>query len=371
MRFADIPGHEQVKQRLREMVDTGRIPHALLLEGPAGAGKFMLARALAQYIHCTDRHDGDSCGRCPSCRQHESFNHIDTFYSFPVVKDGPTISDDYIDLFRDFLKESPFMDFTTWLEMMGNVNAQPRIYVDESAELLRRLSYMTRRSTFKVVLMWLPERMNEDAANKLLKLVEEPFGDTLFVMSTNSPRLVLPTIYSRTQRVDVKRYDDRELCAILEQKGFTPQQADDLARVAEGDVNTALRLGSHNDEQQQNFELFVALMRLAYSRKVGELRLWSKKTGDLGREKIMEFIAYACRMVRESFVMHLHDDRLLAMSAAERQFVTKFHPFINEKNVEDMIALFDRARAEIAGNGNVKVILFDVAVRIIMLIRRK
>lgn len=371
MKFADIPGHEDIKRRLREMVDSDRIPHALLLEGPSGAGKYMLARALAQYIHCTNRSGGDSCGKCAACLQHQSFNHIDTFYSFPVVKDGVTISDDYIDLYRDFLKESPYMDFTRWLEMLGNINAQPRIYVDEGNELLRRLSYMTRRSRFKVVLMWLPERMNDDTANKLLKLVEEPFGDTLFVMTSDNPRLILPTIYSRTQRVLVRRYNDDELRNILVAGGASQQQADDLAHIAEGDVNLALRLATHSNDQQQHFELFTSLMRLAYARKVADLRAWSLKTADLGREKCMEFIGYACRMVRESFLMHLHDERLLNMSAAEHQFVAKFYPFINEKNVEDMIAMFDRARTEIAGNGSAKIVLFDVAVRIIMLIRRK
>jgi len=372
MKFADIPGHEDVKARLRDMADADHIPHALLLEGPSGTGKFALAQAFAQYIHCTGRHDGDSCGHCPSCVQHQAFNHIDTYFSFPVVKKGGvTVSDDCIDSFRKFISESPFMDFNMWLEMLDNINAQPRIYVEEGNELLRRLTYMTRRSRYKVALMWLPERLNEDTANKLLKLIEEPFGDTLFVMTSNNPRLILPTIYSRTQRITVRRYSDEELCDILVARSFDKSVAADLARMAEGDVNLALRLSRQCDEQHLHFDLFASLMRLAYGRKVGGLREWSKSVAELGREPAMAFIEYACRLVRESFVMHLHEERLITLSAAERQFVTKFYPFINEKNVADMIKSFDRARNEIAANGNAKIILFDLAVHVIILLRRK
>ena len=222
MRFADIPGHEDVKRRLRQMVDEGRIPHALLFEGPAGSGKFALARALAQYIHCSHRTpEGDSCGECPECRQHQTFNHIDTVYSFPVVKKGgkPAVSDDYIDDFREFMAKYPYMDFDRWLMALDNINAQPQIYVEEGNSLLRRLSFMARQSQYKIVLLWLPERFKEETANKLLKLVEEPFGDTIFLMVSNNSRRILPTIYSRTQRISVKRYDDYELMSILEGMG--------------------------------------------------------------------------------------------------------------------------------------------------------
>lgn len=374
MRFADIPGHEEVKARLREMADRGRIPHALMLEGPAGAGKFALARAFAQYIHCTERTpDGDSCGHCASCRQHESFNHIDTLYSFPVVKRSgrPALSDDYIADFRDFITASPFMDFDKWLVALDNINAQPQIYVEEGNELLRRLTYMARRSKYKVVLLWLPERLKEETANKLLKLVEEPFGDTIFLMVSNNSRRVLGTIYSRTQRIAVRRYSDEELAGILEDRGIDPQTAWDAASIAEGNVNEALKLAEVSAERLKFFDLFVALMRKAYARKVGELRGWSQDVAAMGREPAMQFIDYCTRLIRESFLMHMADDRLLTLNPTERAFTVKFFPFINGKNVVDMLALFDDARRDITGNANAKIVFFDLAVRVIILIRRK
>lgn len=374
MRFADIPGHEDVKERLREMALSGRIPHALLLEGPSGSGKFMLARAFASFIHCQNRTpDGDSCGKCPSCLQHSSFNHIDTVFSFPVVKKSgkPTLSDDYVDDFRTFITENPYMDFDKWLLAMDNINAQPQIYVEEGNELLRRLTFMARRSKYKLVLLWLPERMMEGTANKLLKLVEEPFADTIFLMVSNNSRRILPTIYSRTQRVNVRRYTDAEVQGILMARGVPTTDAADAARIAEGDTNMAIRLAEAGSERLQLLELFATLMRKAYGRKVGELREWSRTVAELGREPAMKFLDYCGRLFRESFVMHLHVDSLLTLNAAESAFISKFFPFINERNVLDLMDLFDRSRRDIAGNGNAKIIFFDLAVRTIMLIRRQ
>ncbi len=374
MKFADIYGHDDVKARLREMADTGRLPHALLLEGPSGVGKFALARAFAQYIHCTNRTpDGDSCGCCPSCRQHESFNHIDTVYSFPVVKKSgrPALSDDYLDVFRDFMGKYPYMDFDHWLEALDNINAQPQIYVEEGNELLRRLTFMARQAKFKIVLLWLPERFKEETANKLLKLIEEPFGDTIFIMVSNNSRGILPTIYSRTQRITVRRYTDDDVAEILERRGITPEAAADTSRIAAGNINEALKLAEVSADRLKFFDLFVSLMRKAYSRKVGELRQWSVDVAALGREPAMQFIDYSARLIRESFIMHLSDPRLLTLISAELAFTIKFFPFINEKNILDMVALFDDARRDIAANANGKIVFFDLAVKVIMLIRRK
>ncbi len=372
MKFSDIPGHHEAKRRLREMADSGRIPHALLLEGPAGTGKFMLARAFASYIHCTNRHDGDSCGTCPACVQAANFGHIDTIYSYPVLKRSgkPALSDDYLADFKEFMGKYPFMDFDRWLEAMNNINGQPMIYVEEGNELLRRLTFKTRGSRFKTVLLWLPERLQEATANKLLKLVEEAFADTVFIMVSNNPRRILPTIYSRVQRVRVNRYTDAETAAVLAASGIDSVTAADAARIAGGDVNEAMRLALCADERLKELDLFATLMRNAYGRNVSELRKWSLAVADLGREPAMGFIDYAARLLRESFLMHLADERLLTLNAAERAFLNRFFPFINEKNVEDLIALFDAARIDIAGNANSKIVFFDLAVRTIILIRR-
>lgn len=373
MRFADIPGHEDVKNRLRDMVDNGRVPHALLLEGPTGTGKFSLARAMAQYIHCTDRRDGDSCGQCDSCRQHEAFNHIDTLFSFPVVKKNgkPTVSDDYASDFHEFITDRPFMDFSHWLKVLGNVNAQPLIYVDEASALIRRLNLTARRSEYKIVVMWLPERLHPAAANKLLKLIEEPSGDTLFILSSDVPAEILPTIYSRVQRVAVRRYADDDIADwLIMRHGVETGAAHSIAALASGDMNKALVTASGDKDASIMLDLYMKLMRLAWKRQVKELRQWAGDIAELGREGQMRFYAYCSRMTRNNFIINLATPGLVAMSDDEAAFSSRFFPYINERNIEDMIAEFDRAANDTATNGNARIIAFDLAVGMIRLLRR-
>lgn len=373
MKFADIPGHEDVKNRLRRMAETGHIPHALMLEGPAGTGKFALARAFAQYIHCTDRTpDGDSCGKCPACVQHEKFNHIDTFYSFPVIKKGKTgLSSDWLPEFRKFITDWPFMDWERWPSMLSNDNAQPQIYVEEAEALISRLNLSARQSAYKIVLLWLPEKLNESTANKLLKLIEEPASDTLFLLVSNNSETVLPTIYSRTQRIFVPAYSPVQLAGILsDQFAIDPTEAEIAAELADGNINTAIRLVSTDQAKARYLELFMSLMRLAWTRKVKELREWSNTIAAEKREGSMRFYDYCARMIRENFILNLHCDKLNSLTADELNFSRKFSPYINVYNVEDIFSLLTQARNDVARNANGKIVAFDLAIKMILLIKR-
>lgn len=374
MRFRDIPGHEDVKERLRAMADERRVPHALLLEGPVGSAKFMLIRALAQYIHCENHTpDGDSCGKCPSCLQHQTFNHIDTIYSFPVIKKAgkSTISNDCFGEFKNFISDSPYMDIEKWIAMLGNINSQPVIYVEEGAELIRRLNFTARQSLFKIVLLWLPERLKEETANKLLKLIEEPHPDTIFLMSSDNSRVILPTIYSRVQRIAVSRYSDDEIKHFLTASyPVSETDAETLARLSSGNVIEALSLVDISRMRQQFLDYFIELMRKAYQRKIGLLRQWSNDVAALGREQIIKFLDYASRLIRENFILNLHVDQLNYLTEDERKFSVNFARFINERNVLKMFEVLNKAREDIAGNANPKIVLFDLAVKTILLIKQ-
>ena len=375
MKFRDIPGHEDVKARLRGLVDSRHIPHALLLEGPEGTGKYALARAYVQYLHCERRTpDGDSCGECPSCVQHESFNHIDTFYSFPVAKRSggkATVSDDYLKEFEQFMTEYPFMDFERWTEALDNPSAQPQIFVDEGAELMRKLNFKARSTDYKAVLLWLPERLKTETANKLLKLIEEPHADTIFVLTSDKPTEILPTIYSRTQRIGVRRYPDSEVEAFLTARGIDRPTAVEHARLAEGNLNAALRLCASVGDKTPMLDLFADLMRKGFKRDLPGLRKWASDMASKGREPQLQFVDYCSRLFRENLMFHTGaGEALTTLTPAEAGFSSRFHPFVNERNVIGLTDAMTDARRDIAANGNAKIIFFDLAVKVILLLKQ-
>lgn len=373
MNFASIPYHESVRRQLTDMVADGRIPHAILLHGPSGSGKFQLARAFARYLHCQNPSDGDSCGRCPACIQHDSLNHIDTLYVFPVVKTDKIkapVSDDYIEEFRKFLTVSPFMDFEKWTSMLDKKNAQPQIYVSESEQLERRLSVTTAVSDHKVVIIWLPEKMNEQTANKLLKLIEEPFPDTVFLLVSNDIASILPTIRSRCRPIEVRRLSDDEVAAYLvSNTAMDPQDALAQAHIVEGDINRAMRAMDATSVSRMFFDMFVTLMRRAYQRDVKELRKWAYDLAALGREQQIKFYDYARRLIRENFIYNFGIEQLNYLNREESTFSKNFARFITEKNAERIIAEMDSAATDIAGNANAKIVNFDFAVKMIILIK--
>ncbi len=373
MRFADIPFHDDVKARLRELADGQRVPHALLFEGPAGSAKYALARAFAQYLHCTDRHDGDSCGVCPSCRQHHAHQHIDTLYSFPYVKKasgGNTICDDYRSEFTDFMDSDPWMDFEDWPARLGDSNTQPQIFVDEAAELMRRAAYTSHSSLYKVILMWLPERLKEEAANKLLKVVEEPFADTVFVMTSDNSREILPTIYSRVQRIKVRRYDDAQVHDFLTGRGVDAETATQISAIAGGDLSRALRLLRTKDSDDRYLDWFIQLMRLSYQRDIAALKAWSAKVAGEKREGLVRFLEYCCRMLRENFMLNFHRPELNCMTGPENKFSVNFARFVNERNVLRLFDEFSTAITDIRANVNAKIVMFDLCISVILLLKQ-
>ncbi len=374
MKFADIPAHETVKNRLRALVDCDRMPHALLLEGPAGVGKFALARALAQYIHCEHRTpDGDSCGVCPSCRQHATFNHADLVFSFPVLKavSDLGLSDDVLPQWRDFLTRNPFMNFGEWLKELDNPNGQPLIYSSESGNIMRKFATTSYSTKYKILLMWLPERMQPDCANKLLKMIEEPADDSLLVFVSNNSSEILPTIYSRLQRIEVKRLPDAVVADYMQRHHrLGSKDAAVVAHLAEGSILQAEKLLGVTDESKKFLGCFIDLMRGAYQRKVGPLRKWSVDIAGLGREASMRFLDYCSRMMRENFITNLHHGSLVYLTPDEQAFCKNFSPFINERNVESLLREFNQAKIDIGANGNAKIIFFDLAVKVILLLKR-
>ncbi|CDD82127.1 MULTISPECIES: DNA polymerase III subunit delta' [Mediterranea] len=372
MYFKDIIGQETVKQRLRLEVREGRVPHAQLFAGPEGTGALPLAIAYARFLLCTRRGEEDACGTCPSCVKLNKLAHPDLHFVFPVVKrkgGGDTVSDDYIREWRELAISTPYFGMNHWLDAMGAENQQAQIFVKESDELVRKLSLKSSEGGYKVVIIWLPEKMKVECANKLLKLLEEPPAQTVFLLVSEEPDRILPTILSRTQRINVPRLEDAEIAEALKARfGLQDTDAAETARLAEGSYLQALEIIHLSEDTQLFFGLFVSLMRLAYQRKVKEMREWSDTVAAMGRERQKDFLTYCQRMVRESFVSNFHRKEMNYMNREEENFTIRFAPFINERNVMGITDELAEAQTHIEQNVNPRMVFFDFALKMIVLL---
>lgn len=372
MYFKDIIGQETVKQRLRLEVREGRVPHAQLFAGPEGTGALPLAIAYARFLLCTRRGEEDACGTCPSCVKINKLAHPDLHFVFPVVKrkgGGDTVSDDYIREWRELAISTPYFGMNHWLDAMGAENQQAQIFVKESDELVRKLSLKSSEGGYKVVIIWLPEKMKVECANKLLKLLEEPPAQTVFLLVSEEPDRILPTILSRTQRINVPRLEDAEIAEALKARfGLQDTDAAETARLAEGSYLQALEIIHLSEDTQLFFGLFVSLMRLAYQRKVKEMREWSDTVAAMGRERQKDFLTYCQRMVRESFVSNFHRKEMNYMNREEENFTIRFAPFINERNVMGITDELAEAQTHIEQNVNPRMVFFDFALKMIVLL---
>lgn len=375
MKFRDLPGHEKVKNNLRSLVDSRQIPHAMMLSGPPGAGKMMLARALAQYIHCESTVGGEPCGRCANCRLHENLSHPDLHFVYPIVKNEKLkrlVSADMAEQWFKMISHFPAMPYEKWLEIIEAGNSQPVIYVNEADAIVSADAYPPYSAAHKIFIIWLPEQMNVETANKLLKVIEEPAESTVFILVSNNDLQVLPTIYSRVQRFNVGRLSDSEIANYLQDKfHYTPDDASRAASICNGSLIAADELGSHTGENEEFLALYQDIMRSAYAKKVAALKATADKMHAFGREKIRRFLLYMSRMVRENFIYNIQNPSLTSMTRDEEAFSKRFSPFIDYHNVEDFAAETDKARRDIERNGNPKLILFDYFIHIIILLHRK
>lgn len=374
MRFADIIGNVEAVNALRAMVDSDRIPHALLLSGPAGIGKMMLARAFTSYLNCENRQNGDSCGVCPSCRRIAAGSNPDIHFFYPIYKlksSNKERSEDYASEWSEMLKDSPFMDITYWMELMRGENSQPRIYVNDASEISRISALSSFADRFKIFIIWLPERLQPDAANKILKILEEPHDDTLFIAVSNDPGSILPTIYSRFRRIELRRPSVETIEEYLVSKGVHSAIAPTLARLADGSLLKATQLISTQGETKEFEEYFRDVMRNAYSRKVAYLKTYSDNLAGLGREKSLRLLDYFSRMIRENFIANLCIPPLNVMTPEESSFSSRFAPFINAANAESIISAIDDAHRDISRNANAKLVWFDLMVLLMIYLRRK
>ena len=372
--FRDVIGQEAAKQRLLQEAEEGRIPHAQLFCGPEGAGKLPLALAYAKYLCCTNPGPEGACGTCPSCVKWNKLVHPDVHFMFPIVKSAKgkkEVCDDYLADWRHLLMNNPYFALPHWLSAMGAENGQALIYARESDEITRKLSLKSVEGGYKITIIWLPEKMHEACANKLLKLLEEPPEKTLFLLVSEMPEQLLSTILSRTQRFSVPRIAEADIALALRDKyAVQSADADAIAHMANGSFVKALETISLNEENQLFFDLFVSLMRLAWQRKIRELKQWSEQVAGLGRERQKNFLDYCQRMIRENFIYNLHQPEMNYLTRPEENFTIRFAPFVNERNVVGIMEELSEAQLHIVQNVNPRMVFFDFALKMIMLLKQ-
>ena len=378
MTFQEVIGQEDAKERLRMLVQENRVPHALLFCGPQGCGKMALAMAFASYLLCANKENGDSCGHCPQCAMTRKWSHPDLHFTYPVIKAAGTssdykpVSDDFAREWHRLLDESPYFTIDHWLREIGAANQQAIITVRESDEISRKLSLKSSQGGYKVSLIWLPERMNEASANKLLKLIEEPPSQTVFLLVSEEPVLLLETIRSRTQRFDMRAIDTPAIeQSLIKLRGIAEEQAHRIARVADGSWTKALDLLSAENEERGFLEMFIKMNRQSFERNIRGMRNWSDDAYELGRERQRRMLKYFLRMIRESFMYNFRIPELNYMTEEEENFVRRFAPYVNEANIIEMSDLMAEGIRDIGQNANARIVFFDTALRMTRLLRSK
>ena len=375
MNFARIPGQKEIIGKLIRSVKEERVSHAQMFSGNEGCGSMALALAYARYISCEDRSDHDSCGKCKSCVKYEKMIHPDLHFVFPVIKGKKAtdpVSDNYIEEWREFVSKSPFFTLNNWLDSIEVGNAQGMIFASEASEIIRKLSLKTFESDFKIMIIWLPEKMHQATANKLLKMIEEPPEKTLFLLVSDEPDKVIPTIQSRCQLVRIPVFSETEVeNHLINRYGITKEKAADISHVANGNLIRAVELCENESTSLDNLERFKSLMRFAWKRDVISLINWSEDISSTGREAQKIFISFSLRILRENLMLTLGqaENKLVFLTGQEAYFSGKFHPFITGDNVYPLTEEFNLTYSHIEANGNAKLVFLDLALKVTRLLR--
>jgi DNA polymerase-3 subunit delta' len=359
------------------MVDEDRLPHAIMLTGPQGAGKLALAIGFAKVL-LSQGGETSMFGEPVESPMLRKLEHPDLHFTYPTIKlpsmsaDHKPVSDDFAREWHELVMAGPYFTMNEWLELMGGENQQAIITAGESDELVRKLSLKSSQGGYKVSIVWLPERMNQECANKILKLLEEPPSQTIFLMVCNEPEKLLETIRSRVQRIDVKKIATEDIRqALMEKRGLTEDEAQRISRMANGSWLKALEMLSADSENELFLDMFQTLMRLSYQRKVKDLKTWSERMASLGREKQKRFLDYFLRLVRENFMYNFKQEDLCYMTQREEDFAKNFARFINEANVLPIYDLINKAIRDIGQNANAKIVFYDMALQMIVLLIQK
>ncbi|MDR0232549.1 MAG: DNA polymerase III subunit delta [Dysgonamonadaceae bacterium] len=374
MFFKNIIGQQAIKERLIQSVLKGFIPHAQLFAGGEGVGALPLAIAYARYLNCTNKQEDDACGICPSCVKFNKLAHPDLHFVFPIVKNDKKkkeICDDYLTEWRSFFSENIYFNLSQWLDFIGAENSQGMIYAKESNEIIKKLNLKTYEAEYKIMIIWLPEKMHESCANKLLKILEEPSAKTVFILVSENPDQVIGTIQSRSQFIHIPPIAPEDMTYALSQT-YTLDDEDlhAIVHLANGNYIKALETLNAGEENKMFLELFITIMRNSWSRDVKNMKKKANDFADMGREKQKSFLSYAQRLIRENFLYRLQLPEINYLNKAESEFSVKFSPFVNERNVISFMEDLALGERHIEQNVNPRMVFFDLSMKIAVLLKK-
>ena len=380
MLFSEIIGQERIKEKLIHTVRDNRVSHAQLFFGGEGRGKLSMAIAYAQFVNCRDTQkidNKDSCGKCPSCIKYAKLIHPDLHFVFPVatnkeVKEKP-LSQHFMKYWREILIDNQyFISLNEWYNKIDIERKQAGINVHESTQIIKTLSYTSYESEYKVMIIWMVEKLNYQAAPKLLKIVEEPPDKTLFLLITENTDKIIPTILSRTQLVKFPKIDDASLInSCTTRLGLDQERAVAISRIANGNFKEAMRLVNHSDERDESFDRFVGWMRMCYVPDIPKIISFCDSMGKESRERIKEFLQSGMEVLRNCLILNFTSPEHVKIRSAELDFMKKFSPFINGNNAVSFSEEFNKAIFHIERNANAGLVLLDLSLTVAKLLKIK
>jgi DNA polymerase-3 subunit delta' len=368
MLFSEITGFDDIKKVLIRAVQSNHVAHAQLFMGREGSPALALALGYATYINCEDKQPDDACGKCSSCVKFNKLVHPDLHFIFPSATLKDTSKEvqqvEITKRFRAFVQQQPYGNINDWASFFGAENKLPNIGVEDSRNIIKSLSLKSFEADYKIMLMWLPEFMNIQAANAILKILEEPPAKTLFLLVSNKADKLLSTITSRTQIINIRPFEDEELQQHLVKNAYADEvKAGQVARLADGDLNQAIKL---SQEVKNDYQLmFVEWMRYCYGRKILDLINSTEAFQQLGREGQKNFFQYGLTMFREALIMSVAGEEMVRLAGDEFEFIKRFSTVLTPERIEIVSHQLNDACAHIERNANPRIVFLDTSLTII------
>jgi len=377
MLFKEVAGNLTIKEQLIEAVKNSRVSHAQIFSGKSGSAKLAIALAYAQFLNCENSTTDDSCNTCSSCLKYNNLSHPDLHIIIPVLKTQNIknpVSDHFIGQWRKFIADNYYSSLNDWIDSFGTENKtgqQGKIYVDEAKKIHEKLSLKNYEADYRVVLIWMPERMDVKTSNKLLKLFEEPPSGTIFLLVSENSNQLLPTIKSRMQTIKIADFTTEDIVSHFGKNILPQEKAKQLINLTDADLGKISQIINEKEDNWDLFSNFSSWMRLSYKMDMHGISKWVDEISGKGRNHQKLFLSYSIKMIRECLIYNFSSNLLLKTNDNELTFLTKFSSFIHEGNSILIAEKLEKSIKAINRNANAKILFFELSLQMVKLLKVK